>query len=227
MTELTTKEIAAKLQRSDLTASVLQSLVSAIHARRQILNQRLGVIEDPNGARREALQGADSDSLAKLNREAEAVDDEIGLLADLDTRAFRQHLAAVEREAIENGTRAHRRIAQVLGNAEQALAAYLDARQRLDDATAAIGGANDTRCALRVAAFGENVQAERLVIDDAAVDRVVAVMWPESLVREEQRRGARSGLRRKVCAPDPEQYGEPEPDLREQMRHNVFARRDS
>ncbi len=228
MTEMTTKQIAAQLQRSDLTAAVCQELVRAIAARRRTIQERLTSIEDRNGAgRRAVIASADPGALAKLNQEAEALDDELGFLADLDTRAFRLHLAAVEREVIESGARAHRRIAQVLGNAEQALTAYLAARQQLDDATGSIGGANEQQ-RWRIAALGEDrAQGERLVVDDATLDRILAVMHPPALVREEQQRGARAFLRSRICVPAPVQYGDPPPDLREQVNVNMFARRDS
>lgn len=228
MTEMTTKQIGEQLQRSDLTATVYQDLVRAIAARRRIASERLGSIEDDGAMRRAAIESGDSEALVALNREAEALDDELGFLGAFEARAYKLHAAAADRETIEAGQRGHRRIAQLIGNAETALAAYVTARQRLDEATSAIGGANELLFAERIAAFGHtNVdQRERLIVDDATLDRIVDAMAPPLLVREEQRLGARSGLRRNICAPVPEQYGEPS-DLREQTHANMFQRRDS
>lgn len=225
MTQLTTKEIGAQLQRSDLTAAVYQDLVSAISARRRTVSERLVLIEDTGAVRRAAVESGNSDTLVKLNREAEALDDELGILYAHEPRAFKLHLAAIERETIEAGRRGHRRIAQVLADAERALAAYTNALQRLDEVTSAIGGANDIAQQKYAALGGE--QSERLVVDDATLDRILGVTMPPFLVREEQRLGSHAFLRSRICAPVSQQYGEPLPDRAEQMHAAMFQRRDS
>lgn len=212
----TSKELAEQLRRA-ATAAEIYRIINAIAARRRTVKERLASIEDRNGtARRAAIESADSDVLARLNREAESLDDELGFLSHLDSRAFPLHLAATEQETVENGKRAHRRITQVTAAAEEALAAYSAARQRLEEATSAIGGAND------------QLRGERMIVDDATVERIMLAMWPVFLVREEQRRGARSGLRQRICAPAPPVYGDSPPDMAAQVRDimSPFARRD-
>jgi hypothetical protein len=102
MSDMTASQIAEQARRDDLSAAAYQLLVHAIAARRKHLKARLASVEDRNGsAYRAAVASADLAQLAALNREAESLDAECGVLCDLETRVYRLHASAREREDIE------------------------------------------------------------------------------------------------------------------------------
>lgn len=213
MPELTLKELAEQLRRA-ATAAEIHAVIGAIAARRKSLRERLTSIEDKNGsARRAVIASADTEALARLNAEAEMIDDELGLIAHLDARAFPLHTAAVERETIEAGQRAHKRIASLIATAADALAKYEAARQLLQDSVTAIGAANMAR-------------DDRRYLDDALFRALVDAMQPAWLVRDEHRAGAAAGLARWLRPPPKPNFGEPAPDPAEQVRARMRARRD-
>lgn len=218
MTELTTQQIGARLQREDATAAEYQTLVGAITARRRVIKARLDEIENRNGAaRRAAMASCDPAQIALLNREAETLDDETGFLCDLESRAYQLHVRAIERETIENARLGRKKLPALIDAASKALAKYRDARQQLEDAIGAMGGARNL---LRA----EPAAAKSMEVGDAELAQLVAALFVDPPTA-----GAVAGLRQRICAPPPPIYSDGPPDLAAQVRDvmsSPFAGRD-
>lgn len=217
MTDLTTPEIAKRLRQEDLGTVEYQELLRAIATRRKLLRARLETIESRNGSVRcTAIASGDPAQLCALNREAETLDEESGILCDLESRAYQMISRAQDRETMEAGRRARKQLSALIDHAATALAAYDDARRQLEGAVDAIGGiCNQLR------AIPE--EQSQFKVSDADFARIVNVLfagWPEDRLA-----GPRLALRRRICAADQPQYAEPGPDYREQLHSAMFRRR--
>lgn len=209
MTELTTLEIGARLQREDLTAAAYLELLRAITTRRRAIKTRLTDIESRSGhARRAAMASCDSAQIALLNREAETLDDETGILCDLESRVYQLRTRAVERETVEAAHKARKQLPTLINQASAALDAYSKARRVLSDALDVISA---------------TARAEQSFLKDDDFEPIAAAMFPAGLMWGEQLQEARKTLRGRLCAPAPPVYGAAGPDYREQVRE--FTRR--
>lgn len=223
MTELTTKQIGEQLRRPDADASTLQNLMHAIAQRRRRVRARLAEIEGTNAAERKAATAAgDMDRLYALNRECEQLDDELGVLCDFESRTIQLHGPALERESLAAGQRDFKRLSKLIEAAATAQAAYESAREQLTNAISHIGAARG------VLAARSRDGAKPLEVDDATVERILAALF-DARYPADRLGGARSGIRRNICAAPSPIYADGPPDLAGQVHdlmHSPFARRD-
>lgn len=209
MTELTAQQISTRLQRG-MTAAECQALIHAISARRAALKSRLDIIENGGTEHRAAMTACDSAQLTVLHREAEVLDDELGMLCDLEARAYQAHVRLIEGEDIEAAHKARKQLSTLTARAATALAAYQAARTQLSDALGYIGSERD-----RLRRGGDEKAMGAIVVPDADFERIAAALMATG--------DAREALRRRVCMPDPTLYANTDPDYREQVRDAMVS----
>jgi hypothetical protein len=218
-TPLTAQQIAEQARRDDLPAATYQSLVRSLTARRQTLKARLDSIESRNGqAYKTAMASGDPTQFAALNREAEEIDIELGLLCDQEARLYQLHARTLDRETIGTARQARKQLSALVESASKALTKYREARRQLTDAIEAMGGARRLCWDTDRAAFE---------VSEIELSRIVEVLYVD--LPADRLAGAVAGLRQRICAPPAPIYSDGPPDLAAQVRDvmdSPFARRD-